>query len=203
MKEDKRQDNRYDKSDYFIAGITNVYLNVRGGCMWSSARMGYIDSLYGRVVVVRSWTFDESSWRRSSRGETARCLMLVSWDQSGRWIQLDDRCRQMRSVGSLWAAEIGRVVECSWTIVVGSWSRSSRWMQLDDRTGKLKSVESLWLLAGTVSHYVDWMLHCWSVVVGRSISRFWQYVGLTGGVSIWLLACNSESLCELDAALLG
>ena len=29
----KRQDNRYNKSDDFIAGITNVYINVRGGCM--------------------------------------------------------------------------------------------------------------------------------------------------------------------------
>ena len=28
-----RQDNRYNKSDDFIAGITNVYVNVRGGCM--------------------------------------------------------------------------------------------------------------------------------------------------------------------------
>ena len=77
MKEDRRRDNRYNKSDDFIAGITNVYVNIRGGCMWSSARMGYVDSWCGRVVVVRSWTFDESSWRRSSRGVTARCLMLV------------------------------------------------------------------------------------------------------------------------------
>ena len=37
-KGDKRQDDRYNKSDDFIAGITNVYVNVRGGCMWSSAR---------------------------------------------------------------------------------------------------------------------------------------------------------------------
>ena len=66
------------KVTIFIAGITNVYVNVRGGCMWSSARMGYVVSWYGRVVVVRSWTFDEGSWRRSSRGDTARCLMLVS-----------------------------------------------------------------------------------------------------------------------------
>ena len=29
----KRQDNRYNKSEDFIAGITNVYVNVRGGCM--------------------------------------------------------------------------------------------------------------------------------------------------------------------------
>ena len=74
----KRQGNRYNKSDDFIAGITNVYVNVRGSCMWSSARMGYVISWYGRVVVVRSWTFDEGSWRRSSRGDTAGCLMLVS-----------------------------------------------------------------------------------------------------------------------------
>ena len=48
--------------------------------VWSSARMGYVVSWYGRVVivVVRSRTFDEGSWRRSSHGDTARCLMLVS-----------------------------------------------------------------------------------------------------------------------------
>ena len=74
MKEDKRRDNKYIKSDDFIAGITNVYVNVRSGCMWSSARMGYVDSWYARVVVVRSWAFDEGSWRRSSRGDTARCI---------------------------------------------------------------------------------------------------------------------------------
>ena len=49
------------KVTILFAGITNVYINVRGGCMWSSAKMGYVDS-----------------WRRSSRGDTARCLMLVS-----------------------------------------------------------------------------------------------------------------------------
>ena len=69
----------------------------------------------------------------------------------------------------------------------------------------------------TASRYVDWMLLCWSVVVGRSISRFLQYVELTGSVSIWLLACtasrtwarccnaravrNSESLRGLHATL--
>ena len=46
--------------------------------MWSSARMGYVDSWYGRVIVVCSWTFDEGSLRRSSHGDTARCLMQVS-----------------------------------------------------------------------------------------------------------------------------
>ena len=80
MKGDRRQVNRYNKSEDFIAGITNVYVNVCGGCMWSSARMAYVVSWYGRVVVVvvLSRTFDEGSWRRSSRGDTARCLMLVS-----------------------------------------------------------------------------------------------------------------------------
>ena len=46
--------------------------------MWSSARMGDVDSWYGRVVVVRCRTFNEGSWHRLSRGDTARCLMLVS-----------------------------------------------------------------------------------------------------------------------------
>ena len=54
----------------------------------------------------------------------------------------------------------------------------------------------------TASRYVDWILHCRSVVVGRLISRFWQYVELTGGVSIWLPAYNSESLRGPDAAML-
>ena len=38
-----------------------TWSKVRGGCIWSSARMGYVDSWYGRVVIVRSWTFDEGS----------------------------------------------------------------------------------------------------------------------------------------------
>ena len=188
MKGDKRRDNRYNKSDDFIAGITNVYVNVRGGCMWSSARMGYVDSWYGRVVVVRSWTFDEGSWLRSSRGDTARCLMLVSWDSVGF----------LNAAGwSLRAAEVGRVVECSWMGVAGSWSRSVVGKSMSRFWHFVGMVES-WLLARnseslrglvvamlgqsvTTSRYVDWMLHCRSVVVGRSISRFWQYVGLTGG----------------------
>ena len=33
MEEDKRPVDRYNKSDDFIAGITNVYVNVRGDCM--------------------------------------------------------------------------------------------------------------------------------------------------------------------------
>ena len=135
MKRDKRRDNKYNKSNNFIAGITNVYVNVRGGCMWSSARMGYVVSWYGRVVVVGSWTFNEGSWHRSSCGDTARCLMWVSWGRLSRW---------MCAAGwLLWETEIGRVVECNWMFVAGSWGQSSRWMQLDDRSGKLRSVESL------------------------------------------------------------
>ena len=55
-----------------------MYVNVRGGCIWSSDRMGHVVSWYGRVVDVRSWTFDEGRWRKSSRGDTARCLMQIS-----------------------------------------------------------------------------------------------------------------------------
>ena len=62
---------------------------VRGGCIWVFSYMGDVDSWYGQVVDVRSWMFDEGSWRRSSRG----CLMRVA---------------------------VGRVVECSWTIVASS-----------------------------------------------------------------------------------
>ena len=79
--------------------------------MWSSSRMGYFNSWYGRVVVVRSWTFDEGSWRRSSRGDTARCLMREKLRSVG---SLDTAGR------SLQVAEISRVIECSWTIVAES-----------------------------------------------------------------------------------
>ena len=40
--------------------------------------MGYVVSWYGRVVDVRSWTFDEGSWRRSSRGDTAGCHVALA-----------------------------------------------------------------------------------------------------------------------------
>ena len=49
MKGDRRRDNRYKKSDDFIVGITNVYVNVRDGCMWSSAR--WVISLAGIVEL--------------------------------------------------------------------------------------------------------------------------------------------------------
>ena len=225
MKGNKRRNNRYNKSDDFIAGIKNVYVNVQGGCMWSSARMGDIVRWYGRVVDVCSWMFDEGSWRRSSRGDTARCLMRVSWGRSGCWMQLDGRSGKLKSVESLnaagWlllAAEVGWVIECSWMVVAGSWGRSVVGKSMSRFWHFVGMVES-WLLARnseslrglvvamlgqsmTASRYVDWMLHCRSIVVGRSISRFWQYVGLTGGVSICLLAHNSESLCGPDVAML-
>ena len=51
---------------------------VRGGCIWVFSKMGDIDSWYGRVIDVHSWMFDEGSWRRSSRGDTARCLMRLA-----------------------------------------------------------------------------------------------------------------------------
>ena len=126
MKREKRRDNRYNRSDDFIAGITNVYVNVHGGCMWSSARMGYVVSWYGRVVVVRSKTFDEGSWRRSSRGDTARFLMRVSWDRSGSWMQLDDRSESLRG---LVVAMLGQSVTAGGYVdwMLYSWGRSSRW----------------------------------------------------------------------------
>ena len=34
----KDEFNKYNKMTILFAGITNVYVNVRGGCMWSSAR---------------------------------------------------------------------------------------------------------------------------------------------------------------------
>ena len=61
--------------------------------------MGDVDSLYGQVIVVCSWMFDEGSWRRLSRGDAARHLMRV--------------------------AEVGQIIECSWIIVAGSCSQSS------------------------------------------------------------------------------
>ena len=80
MKGDKKQDNRYNKVTFLFAGITNMYVNVHGGCMWSSARWVMSSAGNGQVVdvVVHSRTFDEVSWHRSSRGDTARCLMRVS-----------------------------------------------------------------------------------------------------------------------------
>ena len=133
---------------------------------------GYVDSWNGRVVVARNWTFDEGSWRRSSRGDTARCLMLVSWDRSGRWMQLDGRCGQLRSGESLVNRCPGFDISLVWSSH-GSLARNSESLR--------GLVVAMLGQSVTASRYVDWMMSCWSVVVGRSISRFWQYVGLTGG----------------------
>ena len=104
---------RGDAFIHFVSGSRRV--NIRLGVFLLipkspqfSARMGYVVSWYSHVVDVRSWTFDEGSWRRSSRGDTAGCLMLVRWDRSRRWIQLDNRRGQLRSVESLQKAEVGR-----------------------------------------------------------------------------------------------
>ena len=56
-----------------------------------------------------------------------------SWYGRVEGKQLDDRCGYLVSVESLNAAgrslreaEVGRVIECSWTIVADTWCRSSR-----------------------------------------------------------------------------
>ena len=128
--------------------------------------------------------FDAGSWYRSSCwsaagrslreaevGRVVECSWTIvagSWGRLSCWMQLVDRCGKLRSVETL---------KCSWTIVAGSWGRSSRRMQLDDRCRKLVSVES-WLV--------------------NRCPGFWQYVGLTGDVSIWLLArtaSRTEASC--------
>ena len=177
--------------------------------------MGDVDSWYGRVVDVRSWMFDEGSWRRSSRWDTARCLMRVSWGWSSRWLQLDDRCEKPRPV------VVGKLMSRFWHYVglTGGGVRKGRFGCKPVQRVVHRLFVTMLGQTMTASRYADWMLHCWSVVVGRSMSRFWQYVALTRGwVSIWLLArtasrmwascCNaravrnSESLRGLDAALL-
>ena len=77
-------------------------------------------------------------------------------------MQLDSHCGQLRSIESLNAVgqslretEVGRVV-----LVASRYSESS-WL-----------VVAMLGQSVTASRYVDWMLHCWNVVVGRSISRF-------------------------------
>ena len=155
--------------------------------------MSYVVSCYGRVVDVRSWTFDASSWRRSSRGDTAGCLMLVSWDS----VEALDAVGQ-----SSRAAEVGRVVGKPMSLFWHFVGMVESWLQARNSESLRGLVVAMLGQSVTASRYVDWMLHCKSVVVGRSISRFWQYVGLTGGVSICLLARNSESLRGPDAAML-
>ena len=137
-------------------------------------------------------------------------VVAESRSQSSRFMQLDGRCRQLRSVWSLgaarWslrAAEVGRslVNRCPWFWYFVGMVES--WLLARNSKSLRGLVVAMLGQSVTVSRYVDWMLHCKSIVVSRSISRFWQYVGLTGGVSIWLLARNSESLRGPDAAMLS
>ena len=92
---------------------------------------------------------------------------------SARWVMsVAGMVESLNAAGwSLQEAEVGRVVECNWTIVAESWGRSC----LVNRCPSFDST-------------LGYMLHCGSVEVGRLIFRFWQYVGLTWDVSIWLLA---------------
>ena len=164
MKEDRRRDNRYNKVTILLPELQTCNVNVHGGRMWSSAKMGYVVSWYGRVVDVRSWTFDEGSWRRSSCGDTARCLMLVSWDRSRCGMQLDGHSRKPKSV-------VGKSMSWFWHFI-GLIRGMSIWL-LAHNSGSLHGlVVAMLEQSVTASRYVDWMRHCRSVVVGRSISRF-------------------------------
>ena len=88
--------------------------------------------------------------------------MLVSWGRSSHWVQLDSRRRQLKSVESLGtvgqslrAAEVGRVVGYSWTVVAGSWG----WSRLVDRYPRL------WRYVVVNQGYID-------PVAGRTWVRF-------------------------------
>ena len=134
--------------------------------------MGYVVSWYSRVVDVRSLAFDEGRWCRSSRGDTVGCLMLVSWGRLSRWVQLDSRRGQLKSVESLGTAgqssRTGSVESLSSArcLMLVSWGRLSRWVQLDSRRGQLRSVESLGT-AGESSRGAE---------VGRVVGYSWTVV---------------------------
>ena len=74
----KSRGNRYNKSDDLLSDLQNVCVKSGGGCIWVFSKMSDVDSWYGRVVDVRSWMFNDGSWHRLSRGDTARCLMRVA-----------------------------------------------------------------------------------------------------------------------------
>ena len=144
--------------------------------------MGYVASWYSRVVDVRSRAFDEGRWRRSSR-----------------WVQLDSRRGQLRSVELLssagqssQAAEVGRVVGFSWTVVAGSWGRSRLvdryprlWRYIVVNQGMYRS--SCWVVrqvvresgvavveqSATASRYVDCVVPCKSVEVEERLGPCW------------------------------
>ena len=149
----------------------------------------------GKLRSVGSLNAAGQSLRAAEVSQVVVCSWMIiarSWGRSSHWLQLVDHRGKPRLVKSLnaagrslWAAEVGRVV-----LVASRYSELS-WL-----------VVAMLGQSITASHYVDWMLSCWSIVVGRSISRVWQYVGLTGGVSIWLLARNNESLRGPDDTML-
>ena len=96
-RKEQRRGNDNNKWQFYFVVFTSVYVNVRGSCMWPSARLGDVGSWYSRVVDVRSWAFDEGRWHRSSR-----------------WVQLDSRRGQLRSVESLGTAgQSSRAAEVS------------------------------------------------------------------------------------------
>ena len=47
MKEDKRRDNRYNKNDDFIAGITNVL--IKSAAVVCGLQLGWVMSIAGMV----------------------------------------------------------------------------------------------------------------------------------------------------------
>ena len=100
-------------------------------------------------------------------------------------MQLDDRCGQLRSVVA--SKSMTRFLKVRW----------------------VNQGVSIWLLAHTVSRawarcamlgqsvtasrYVDWMLHCWSAVVGRSISQFLTVHWVNGSCVHLVASPYSES----------
>ena len=84
--------------------------------------------------------------------------MIVAGSRCGsnHRMQLDDHCGKLRLVESLnaagwslWVVEVGRVVECSWMIIVGSWGWLSYWSaarRLLWETGVGRVVECSWLI---------------------------------------------------------
>ena len=114
-------------------------------------------------------------------------------------MQLDSRCGQLRLVESLRKAEVGRVVLVAsrlQRVIVASCCNARAVCNSKSLRGLDAVMLGQSITAGSLCGLDA------EVVVGRSISRFRQYIGLTGGVSIWLLARNSESLRGPDVAML-
>ena len=125
-----------------IAGMVESWLCAAG----HSTRVAGV----GRVVEIQ---LDVWCWY-AEIGRVVGCSWMIvagSWDRSSRWMQLDSRCWQLRSVESLnvagsWSrtvvgkAEVGRVVlvasrysESSWLVVamLGQSVTASRLRGLD------------------------------------------------------------------------